>query len=196
MSFGPGVKNARWRELMIQSQQGNQDSYATLLNELSPVLNSYFLKKTNRSTNCDDLVQETLLAIHSARHTFHPQSSLSSWVFGIAHHKMVDYFRHYNRNQSKQKAYFLEMPQHHIDPSPTSLEAVENERLLEELLEELTPRERSVLIATKQQNQSVAEAAKQLELSENNIKVIVHRSLKKLQKIFKARQEEIPHDNP
>ena len=41
----------------------------------------------------EDLVQETLIAIHSRRATYDPGQPFTAWVYGIARYKLIDEFR-------------------------------------------------------------------------------------------------------
>jgi DNA-directed RNA polymerase specialized sigma24 family protein len=45
----------------------------------------------------EDLVQETLLAIHNQQHTFDPAQPLSAWVHAIATYKLIDALRRRGR---------------------------------------------------------------------------------------------------
>ena len=41
----------------------------------------------------EDLVQETLIGIHSRRATYDPNQPFTAWVYGIARYKLIDEFR-------------------------------------------------------------------------------------------------------
>jgi RNA polymerase sigma-70 factor, ECF subfamily len=48
----------------------------------------------------EDLVQETLLALHLQRGTYDPTLPVSAWVLAIARHKLVDLWRRRGRRDS------------------------------------------------------------------------------------------------
>lgn len=41
----------------------------------------------------EDLVQESLIAVHNQRHTYDPEQPLTAWVHALAKYKLVDVFR-------------------------------------------------------------------------------------------------------
>ena len=60
----------------------------------------FCLVKTSQKEVAEDLVQETLLAVHLKRESYWPGSPLSAWVFGIARFKLVDMWRRHGRQSA------------------------------------------------------------------------------------------------
>ena len=46
----------------------------------------------------EDIVQETLLAIHAKRHTWAVEAAVLPWVYAIARYKLIDAFRRRGRH--------------------------------------------------------------------------------------------------
>ncbi|MEI4908063.1 sigma factor, partial [Klebsiella pneumoniae] len=44
-------------------------------------------------SDAEDLVQETLIALHTRRHTYDRSQLLTPWVYAIARYRLVDYLR-------------------------------------------------------------------------------------------------------
>ncbi|MCP6380154.1 hypothetical protein NL466_31110, partial [Klebsiella pneumoniae] len=65
---------ARLKELMLASLAGDAQSYRVLLDEVAKLLRRYFLRRLADAHrgDADDLVQETLLALHTRRQTYEP----------------------------------------------------------------------------------------------------------------------------
>ena len=60
----------RLRELLVQGLKGDAAAYHQFLKALSAHLRAYFRKRLfQRPDDVEDLVQETLLAVHDQRHT-------------------------------------------------------------------------------------------------------------------------------
>ena len=76
----------RLRDLMVDYQSGRFDAVDELYAPLAPVLRRFLLSHARDAAQADDLVQETFLQIHRARHTFNPAFALTPWAIAIARH--------------------------------------------------------------------------------------------------------------
>jgi RNA polymerase sigma-70 factor (ECF subfamily) len=83
----------------------------------------------------EDLVQETLLAIHVRRHTYDPDQPFTPWVYAIARYKLIDYLR---RTRASIKNVPFEDLQQQFATHDDQL-ASESSLDLNQLLERLTP---------------------------------------------------------
>src|SRR5947207_2086760 len=85
------------KALMLASLDGDAASHRALLNQLSRRLRAYYKGKLARfgrgAAEAEDLVQETVLAIHLKRHTYDPAEPLTPWVHAIARYKLIDFLR-------------------------------------------------------------------------------------------------------
>ena len=88
------AKEDRLKALLLEGLAGNAPAYQSFLKELSAHLRSFLRKRLARlPEEVEDLVQESLLAIHNQRHTYDPSQPLSAWVQAIARYKLVDLLR-------------------------------------------------------------------------------------------------------
>ena len=87
----------RWSTLMVSAQAGHEGDYRCLLGELSEVVLRYLASRIGPQHYLDDCVQETLIAVHQARHTYDSSRRFRPWLFAIVRHKAVDALR---KNQS------------------------------------------------------------------------------------------------
>jgi RNA polymerase sigma-70 factor (ECF subfamily) len=76
----------RLRDLMVEYQAGRFEALDELHAALAPMLRRYLLGQSRDAAKADDLVQETFLQIHRARHTFNPEFPLTPWAMAIARH--------------------------------------------------------------------------------------------------------------
>ena len=65
-------KEERWSDLMRRAQSSDNQAYEQLLSELSDFLLTYCKKYLGSWCRTDDCVQDCLLALHNARHTYDP----------------------------------------------------------------------------------------------------------------------------
>ena len=62
------------------------EAFESLYRALAPSLRGYLAALVRNSALADDLLQETFLQIHRARHTFDPEFPLEPWAYAIARH--------------------------------------------------------------------------------------------------------------
>jgi len=90
-----------WAELMQAANRGDGAAYHCLLKELVPVLRRVvsrgFAHRGLGSGDAEDVVQETLLAVHLKRHTWDERQRLFPWIQAIAHNKLIDNLRRRGR---------------------------------------------------------------------------------------------------
>ena len=167
----------RLRGLMLQGLDGDAAAYHQFLKALSAHLRAYFRKRLfERPDEVEDLVQDTLLAVHNQRHTYRADQPLTAWVHAVARYKLIDLLRARASGES------LNVP---LDDelelfAASDTEAREAKKDLDTLLAGLPDRQRLPIVHVKLEGLSVVEAAKLTGMSESAIKIGVHRGLKAL----------------
>ena len=171
------AKDDRLRNLLLAGLAGNESLYQAFLTELSAHLRAFLRRRLVRlPDDVEDLVQESLIAVHNKRHTYDASQPLSAWVQAIARYKLVDFLRRRAAHEwvtdplDEEGDFF----------SSSDAEAAEARRDLNRLLDDLPDQHRLPIIHTKLDGLSVQEAAKLTGMSESAIKVGVHRGLKAL----------------
>ena len=175
----------RWSRLMANAQAGNKADYQQLLTELTDVIFNFLCSRFGHHHFTEDCVQETLIAIHLARHTYDQRRPFRPWLFAIVRHKAIDILR---KQSSRQKvATQYEGEQEALSQASQQNEA-ESEIIKGHLLEALPVQYREVLVLTKIIGFSVAETSDKLGISESLVKVRVHRAIRKLRQMMEADQ--------
>lgn len=165
--------------LMVRGLAGDSAAYTALLKHLAGALRAYFHRKLfQQQHEAEDLVQDVLLAIHAKRATFDVAQRLTVWVYAIAHYKFIDHLRRRKRRGvsspiEDETALFM-------DQGDASAAAD-----VEALLSRLPEKQRESIRLVKLEELSVREAAQKAGISESDVKVSVHRGLKKLSRIVK-----------
>jgi len=166
-------EETRYRGLMLLSLEGDNAAYRTLLNDLTRHLRGYYQRRLSLEA-AEDLVQDVLLGIHTRRQTYDPSQPFTAWVYGIARYKLIDEFRRIKRRASVP----LDEAKELFAADETS--AAIAKRDVEKLIAKLPPDKRHLLTSVKLDGKSVADVAKDANMSEGAVKVAVHRSLKSL----------------
>jgi RNA polymerase sigma factor (sigma-70 family) len=169
------VTEDRLKGLMLRGLEGDAAAHRMLLSNLAELLSAFFKRRViNAPFDADDLVQETLIAVHNRRMSYDPSRPFMAWAFAIARYKLADAYRRYNARVTEP----LEAA---VDVSAEDESEGASARMdLERLIGELPAKQREAIRYTKIQGLSVAEAAERSGLSESFVKVSVHRGLKRL----------------
>jgi RNA polymerase sigma-70 factor (ECF subfamily) len=167
------------KPLMLASLNGDAASHRRLLDRLSRHLRAYYKRKLaqlGRSLDeAEDLVQESLLAIHLKRHTYDTESLLTPWVHAIARYKLIDYLR-------RSRVSGSELPIEAAD-EVTAFDdhvAAESTYDISRLLAQLPIKARQAIEGVKLEGKTVAETAARYGMSESGVKINIHRGLKVL----------------
>lgn len=160
------------RDLMIGGLDGNAVDHAALLRMLVPLLRAFCRRRCGED-DVEDLVQETLIAVHTRRVTYDRNRPFTAWLFSIARYKMIDHFRRNRRYQPIEGLEEILVAEGFEDASIARMD-------MDDLLEVLPPKQARMIRATKIEGLSVSEAAEADGISESDAKISVHRGLKAL----------------
>ncbi|MES2175489.1 MAG: sigma-70 family RNA polymerase sigma factor [Pseudomonadota bacterium] len=159
---------------MIGGLDGDADAYTALLGALVPLLRSFFGRRLRGAADdVEDLVQETLMAIHTRRGTYDRTRPFVAWAYAVARYKMIDQFR---RTRHMVQIEGLE----EILVAEGFENACAARMDIDRLLGGLSPKQAKAIRDTKVDGLSVMEAAQAAGLSEADVKVSVNRGLKTL----------------
>jgi RNA polymerase sigma-70 factor (ECF subfamily) len=176
-------REKRWAEWMRAAHGGDQSAYRRLLADLVAPLRITArrgLQRAGRSIDdAEDIVQDTLLALHQKRHTWDPSQPFGPWIRGIARHKLVDALR---RRRAKEVP-LDDLMDSFVAPDPGPDFAM---RDLARLAEGLTGGQKAVVLAVAVDGCSGAEAAARLSMSEGAVRVALHRGVTRLAALMRT----------
>ena len=157
--------------LLRAALAGDERSYAAFLEQVAIMIRSFLRPRIARDAiDPEDVVQETLLAVHLKRHTWITDAPVTPWLYAIARHKLIDALRRRGRRTEIGLEGIGEIASDHA-PDPLV------RRDIERVLDSLTPAQRAVVAAISVEGCSIAETAKRLGKSETAIRVTLHRGL-------------------
>jgi RNA polymerase sigma-70 factor (ECF subfamily) len=162
--------------LLRKGMAGDEASYARFLSAVAPVLRGFVMRRAG-GTDIEDVVQETLLAIHLKRHTWRQDAPVKPWIFAIARHKTVDAFRRRGRRIEIDIDAFAE-----VIPAPEP--EIVSEREVGRILDGLAPGQRAVVTSISVEGRSIGETAAALGMQETAVRVALHRGLSAIKKRF------------
>jgi RNA polymerase sigma factor (sigma-70 family) len=176
-------REQRWTMQMRAALRGDQVAYAGLLQELSGHLRTAVRGACSRaglSADVEDIVQETLLAVHLKRHTWDSERSIGPWLTAISRYKLIDAIRRRNGNDSVQIDELADVLP--AEPDDDGLAG----RDARKALEALDGRQREIVQIISLEGGSVRDAAAKLQMNEGAVRVALHRALKKLAALYRS----------
>lgn len=177
---------AELHTLMLAGLDGDARAHRKLLTGLTSHLRAYFKRRLARigrsEADAEDLVQETLMAIHTRRHTYDRTQPLTPWVYAIARYRLIDSLR---RTKAKVQDVPIDEDTELFVDDDTN--AVESGLDLARLLAQLPPKTQRTIRLVKLEGLSTDEAAARTGSSTSAVKVSVHRGLRALALLVKSR---------
>ncbi|MBK9160068.1 MAG: sigma-70 family RNA polymerase sigma factor [Nitrosomonadales bacterium] len=161
--------------LMRLSLAGDRQAYAELLRETARLLRPFLSRRLGSGSEVDDVLQEILISIHKARHTYDGQRPYRPWAFAIARFRLHDHLRaHYaDRLHHAQDIAELENDLHEdVTESALSYESISGE------VEKLPEKQATILRLMHQEGYTAKETAQKMGMSESAVKVAAHRAYK------------------
>ena len=159
---------------MVGGLDGDAGAHRALLSALVPLLRSYYRRRvSDGGDEIEDLVQETLIAVHTRRMTFDRDRMFSAWLFAIARYKMIDHFRRSRKHVPIDSVHELIGDEGFEDSSNARMD-------VGRLLDGLPPKQAGAIRSTRIEGLSISETAQNAGIGESDVKVSIHRGLKTL----------------
>ena len=125
--------------------KGDQKGFSALYNKYKNRVFGFLFKMTGERSVAEDLLQETFLAAYRNAFQFDRTRSFLSWLFGIAHKRTIDYFRH-ARVETDHRAEAMEAVGSRIDAPDDELANSTMRRIVNSAVEALDPFQREVFL--------------------------------------------------
>ncbi len=161
--------------LMQQAQHGDGQAYATLLKETARLLRPYLSKRLYSGSEVDDVLQEILISIHKARHTYDGERPYMPWVYAIAKYRLQDHLRAHYADQLHDAVELSELENvlpEDVTETGFSYEAISGE------VNQLPEKQATILRLMHQDGYTAKEVAAKMGMNESAVKVAAHRAYK------------------
>lgn len=176
-------------KLVAAVQQGSEEAFAALYDEFADRIYKFISFKTSDPEHAEDILQEVFVkAWHGCKKLELKDLNFSAWLYTIASNTVNDHFRKvYRRPQtvSLDPAFDTPAPHDTSELVSSSLDA----RLVQKALHALPANYKQVLELRFIQEFSIEETAKALKKNSVSVRVLQHRAIKKLERIFKINEK-------
>ena len=174
----------RARSLIVLTQQGDGTAYSELLTMLAATAKQYARNRVGDVAWLDDVAQETLLTIHSARRTYDPSRPFAPWFYAILSSRLIDVLRRERRVTSREMGTDVLPERVSSQPSAAADSSAVDADELRAAVASLPDRQREVVSALKLKDESVKEVSERLGMSQSAVKVTAHRGYKALRRLL------------
>ena len=162
------------------AQQGDQVALSALYDHYFPRVYRYVSTRLSSTEDAEDVTTEIFLRIIENLRSFTWRGPpFGAWVFRIARNEVVSHVR-----RQKVRSATAELTESIRDPSPDHVDEIATAftiATIREAAERLPEAQRQVIALRFGAGLSVAETAKSLGKTENNVKVLQHKAIAKLQ---------------
>ncbi|WP_111430886.1 sigma-70 family RNA polymerase sigma factor [Rhodobacteraceae bacterium DSL-40] len=163
-------------DLLRAANRGDRRAYAAFLKSITPLMRGIARARgSGLGTDiCEDIVQETLLAIHQKRHTWREDLPVRPWLYAIVRYKVIDAFRARGHRVHVPIEDFADVIPAEDGTDPTLMADVDR------VISQLDPRSARIVRAIGIEGASVAQVAEDHSMTETAVRVALHRGLKRL----------------
>jgi RNA polymerase sigma-70 factor (ECF subfamily) len=166
--------------LVSEARHGSIKAFDDIYRSLAGQVASYL--RWHRATDPDGLTNDVFAQVHRNLPRFEgDEHGFRSWVFTIAHHRMIDDRRRANRQPQVQDELAVEEHMGLGDVEDDAFAVLAHDRV-RDLLTVLSPDQRDVVLLRIIADLSVEEVARMLDKREGAIKALQHRALATLRR--------------
>ncbi|MGF1854618.1 RNA polymerase sigma factor SigZ [Vibrio satsumensis] len=150
--------------------------------EYQQALKSFLHSKVNNAADVEDLLQEILIKTYQNLHKVQDASSVKSWLFQLASHTIIDFYRKHARQQrdsqiDAEDLWFADLDHDSEFKQKLSL-------CIEPFIQALPEQSSSLLLAVDIKGQSQKEIAEAQNISYSTVKSRVQKSRGDLKNLF------------
>ena len=161
-------------QLVVQIRSGDPGAEAEFFHRMGRRIRLYGLRHLRDPHAADDLTQQVLIttleALRAGR--LREPEKLASFVLGTCRMTVLDLRRNAQRRERLLDQFGSDLPA----PAPPAEPRIDHEQLTR-CVQNLKERERSVIVMTFYDEQTAADLAQFLDVSEANVRVIRHRAI-------------------
>jgi RNA polymerase sigma-70 factor, ECF subfamily len=204
ISYGPSARERAERQLVAALQRGDDASYEVLVREYGGGMLAIARRLMRNEDDAREALQDAFLQAFRSIRFFREQARLSTWLHRIVVNAALMRLRAASRRPqvvSEELLPHFDAEGHHADPvrplpmSPEdALEHHETRAQVRAAIAELPEQYRAVIVLRDFEELSSAEAAQVLGISENAVKIRLHRARQALRTLL-IRSGSLPTKN-
>jgi RNA polymerase sigma-70 factor (ECF subfamily) len=169
-------------QILIQNvQRGEMSAFQELVEKYKHKVYYMALDMTHNHHDAEDLSQEVFIKVFTAIKDFRGEAKLSSWLYRIAMNTLIDKTRRKHLKLVELDEKVHETPSNTVNQE-MELHALETQAQIQNALEKLPPRQKSIFVMRHYNDLMLREIAEVLGISEGTVKAQLFRAVQRLQK--------------
>ena len=168
----------RIRSLLADVERGDEPAMQQLYRSFNQRVFAFALNRLNDHAEAEEVTIDTLLEVWKNPQRFRGESRFSTWLLGIAHHKVIDRLRSRRNDHLPVEDYAEVIADEALRPDQ-AVEAADRRRMLSACMEILPDDQRECLHLVLLEGLSLAEVARIQSCPQNTVKT----------RLFHARQK-------
>ncbi len=169
--------------LVEKTAKGDMAAYEILYRRFETKIFHYLLSAIPDETTAEDLLAEVMVAVWNGAKNFKGDSQVSTWIFGIARHKMLDGIRSRTRNRNETVA--IDEAMEIVDPAKNpeaKAEQAAEADIVKKAMSTLSPEHREILFLAFYEELPYQEIAERIETPVNTVKTRVYYAKQQLKR--------------
>lgn len=182
--MGQDLENLKSEQesILVEKAKTDNDAFAELYDSYFPQLYGFVLKRIGQKEVTEDIVSVVFIKVFTHLNGYKKKDcSFKSWLYRIAVNAIIDHHRKHSVKKEITVEEFPEIVDDNQDQEQM-LRKMENQKIVQSLLDEMPSAYQKILQLKFFSELSNLEIAEVLDVSPNNVGVLLYRALKK----FKA----------
>lgn len=174
------------QHLIEQTLKGDTKAFGELVERYQAFVYTIVIRIVKVREEAEEVAQDSFIKAFQSLSSYRGESKFSSWLYSIAYRKALDALRKNKKNNSLELIEEItEGDCSVIENALTYIEDKERSEVIKKCILELPEKEAAIITLFYFEEQSIKEIAKITELTEDNVKVKLYRSRKKLFSLLK-----------
>jgi RNA polymerase sigma-70 factor (ECF subfamily) len=169
---------------------GDTSAFAALVDRYKDMVFTLSLKMLQNREEAEEAAQDTFIKVYKSLAKFKGQSKFSTWIYQITYNNCLDRLR--KQKRSRKVVELDEFTEHEVRSLANvlhTIEETERKQLIQKSLNLLAAEENFLLTLYYFNEASLKEISAIMGINENNVKIKLFRSRKKLATILKKKLE-------
>ncbi len=171
-------------DLLTRAGRGDRAAFKSLYERFQRPLFAFLMRMVRDQAMANELLNDVMLDVWRSAANFEGRSSAGTWIFGIAHNKAISLLRRRREEQMPEDAADT-IADDAATPDATA-EQADLGRMMERLLDRLSPEHKAVLQLTYYQDMSVQEIASTLDCPVNTVKTRMFYGRQRMRELLSA----------
>ena len=172
--------------LIDKALQGDTRAFGQLVEKYQAFVFTIAIRIVKVREEAEEVAQDSFIKAYESLSSFRGESKFSSWLYSIAYRKALDSLRTNKKNSNLELIEEItEVDSGTLENALSYIEEKERKEVIQKCIMELNEQEAAIITFFYFEELSIKEISKITELSEDNVKVKLYRSRKKLFSLLK-----------